>query len=236
MRAILLAAGLGTRLQPLTHDIPKCLVEIGDQPLLGYWLDALFESGIDSILVNLHHHSQQVEDFVQERSDRSSVHLAYERRLLGTAGTVRENYGFFSGEAGLVLHADNFCTANISKFICAHEGRPKEAALTMMTFVTDAPMACGIVELDEQGLVQEYHEKVASPPSNLANGAIYVFEPEILEFVRDSGSQVRDISKDVLPQFLGRIFTWRADGDLIDIGTMANLEKARRLVQRPSVA
>ena len=106
----------------------------------------------------------------------------------------------------------------------------------MMTFVTDAPMACGIVELDEQGLVQEFHEKVASPPSNLANGAIYVFEPEILDFVRDSGSQVRDISKDVLLQFLGRIFTWRADGDLIDIGTMANLEKARRLVQRSSVA
>ncbi len=234
MRAILLAAGLGTRLQPLTHDIPKCLVEIGDQPLLGHWLDALFQSGIDSILINLHHHSEQVENFVQERSDRSSVHLVYERRLLGTAGTVRENYDFFRGEAGLVLHADNFCTANISKFICAHEARPKEAALTMMTFVTDSPMACGIVELDEQGLVQEFHEKVASPPSNLANGAIYVFEPEILDFVRASGGQVRDISEDVLPQFLGRIFTWRADGDLIDIGTMANLEKARRLLRSPT--
>ena len=236
MKALLLAAGLGTRLQPLTHDIPKCLVEIGDQPLLGHWLDTLFQSGIDSILVNLHHHSEKVKKYVEARRDRFAIHLVYEKQLLGTAGTVRANSEFFNGEAGLVLHADNFCTANISKFICAHEARPKEAALTMMTFVTDSPMACGIVELDEQGLVQEFHEKVTNPPSNLANGAIYVFEPEILEFVRDSGSQVRDISKDVLPQFLGRIFTWRADGDLIDIGTMANLEKARRLVQRPSVA
>ena len=234
MKALLLAAGLGTRLRPLTNDVPKCLVEIGGQPLLGHWFDTLFESGIDSILVNLHHHSEQVENFVQERLDRSSIHLVYEKRLLGTAGTVRANYDFFNGEAGLVLHADNFCTANISRFICAHKGRPKEAAFTMMTFVTDSPMTCGIVELDEQGLVQEFHEKVANPPSSLANGAIYIFEPEILHFVRTSGGQVRDISKDVLPQFLGRIFTWRADGDLIDIGTMANLEKARQLVRCPS--
>ena len=234
MKALLLAAGLGTRLRPLTNDVPKCLMEIGGQPLLGHWLDALFGSGIESILINLHHHSEQVKSYVEARLDRFSIHLVYEKTLLGTAGTVRANCEFFNGESGLIVHADNFCTANIPRFICAHEARPKEAALTMMTFVTDSPMACGIVELDEQGLVQEFHEKVTNPPSNRANGAIYVFEPEILDFVRTSGSQVRDISIDVLPQFLGRIFTWRADGDLIDIGTMANLEKARRLVRRPS--
>ena len=228
MKALLLAAGLGTRLQPLTHDIPKCLVEIGGQPLLGHWLDTLFESGIDSILVNLHHHSEKVKKYVEARRDRSSIQLVYEKQLLGTAGTVRANCEFFDGEAGLVLHADNFCTANISKFICAHEGRPKEAALTMMTFVSDDPRTCGIVGVDEKGVVREFHEKVLNPPGNIANAAIYVFEETVIRFISESKEgELRDLSTDVIPRYLGRIYTAPADGVVIDVGTLANLERAK---------
>ena len=228
MKALLLAAGLGTRLRPLTNDVPKCLMEIGDQPLLGHWLDALFGSGIDSILVNLHHHSEQVKSYVEARLDRSSIHLVYEKQLLGTAGTVRANCEFFDGEAGLVLHADNFCTANISKFICAHEGRPKDAALTMMTFVSDDPRSCGIVGLDEQGVVREFHEKVVNPPGNIANAAIYVFEETVIRFISESKEgELRDLSTDVIPRYLGRIYAAPADGVVIDVGTLANLERAK---------
>lgn len=228
MRALLLAAGLGTRLRPLTDNVPKCLVEVGDQPLLGRWLDALFDSGIDSVLVNLHHHSEQVVSFVDARPDRSSIFLVYEEQLLGTAGTVRANSAFFKGEAGLVLHADNFCTANISRFICAHEGRPREAAFTMMTFVSDDPRSCGIVGLDERGVVREFHEKVVNPPGNIANAAIYVFEETVIRFISESKEgELRDLSTDVIPRYLGRIYAAPADGVVIDVGTLANLDRAR---------
>jgi len=161
--------------------------------------------------------------------DRSKIRSVYEEHLLGTAGTVRANSEFFQGECGLIIHADNFCTANFSSFIEAHRRRPKGALITMMTFVTDSPNTCGIVELDEQGLVMGFYEKVANPPGNLANGAIYIFEPEVIDFISESRESVHDISNDVLPRFLGQIYTWPSDGDLIDVGTIANLEEARRL-------
>lgn len=230
MRALLLAAGLGTRLRPLTDHIPKCLVDINGRPLLGYWLDALVGVGVDSILVNLHHHMEQVEEFLETRADRALISTVYEEELLGTAGTVRANAEFFKGEAGLIVHADNLCTANLANFLSAHQIRPEGAALTMMIFLTDSPTTCGIVQLDEKGRVQAFHEKVKDPPGNLANAAIYVFEPEVVDFISSSGTEIEDISTDVLPKFLGRIFTWPSDGDLIDVGTLASLEKAQRIM------
>ena len=229
MRALLLAAGLGTRLRPLTDRTPKCLVDVNGRPLLGHWLDALFEARVEPILVNTHHLSAKVEAFLKGRVDRAKIHAVHEELLLGTAGTVRENSDFFKGERGLVIHADNFCTANFSNLVDAHNQRPPDTLITMMTFVSDAPSTCGIVELDQTGRVTGFHEKVANPPGNLANGAIYIFEPEVIDFIRQSGGSVTDISNDVLPRFLGKIFTWPTDGHLVDVGTLENLEKARRL-------
>ena len=97
----------------------------------------------------------------------------------------------------------------------------------MMTFVSDDPSSCGIVEMDEVGVVHGFHEKVENPPGNIANGAIYIFEPTVLEFIVSSTcGEMIDVSKDVLPHYLGRIFAVPADGALVDIGTPENLAKA----------
>ena len=96
MKALLLAAGLGSRLRPITNHIPKCLVPIDGKPLLSYWLDALFGAGIDSILINVHYLSDQVTAFVTSRSDRDRITIVEERTLLGTAATLKENVEFFS--------------------------------------------------------------------------------------------------------------------------------------------
>ena len=88
-KALLLAAGLGTRLRPLTNVWPKCLMPIQKRPLLEYWLGVLKRTGINSALVNLHHHSEVVEEFLQQSCFRSWVCTVYEEELLGTAGTLR---------------------------------------------------------------------------------------------------------------------------------------------------
>jgi mannose-1-phosphate guanylyltransferase len=77
-----------------------------------------------------------------------------------------------------LIHADNYCLADFTAFQQAHYNRPPEC---LMTFRTDNPSSCGILELDERGVVIGFHEKVASPPGNLANGAVYILSAELLK-------------------------------------------------------
>ena len=227
MKAILLAAGLGTRLRPLTDTIPKCLVPINGKPLLGYWLDALAGAGVSSILINLHHHADQVRSFVENRPDRRNIKLVFEEQLLGTGGTVRENAEFCGNDLTMVIHADNFSTSDLSKFIQAHNKRPENTEITMMTFRTDEPESCGIVEVDHRGVMTRFVEKVENPQGNLANGAVYIFDPAVIDWICSKESGCFDISVDVLPRFVCRVATWLGDGVHIDIGSEKNLERAR---------
>jgi len=190
----------------------------------------LFVAGVELALVNLHYLADQVREYVSTRPDSDRIVLVEEPELLGTAGTVKQNHGFFNDAAGLVIHADNFCLADLKSFILAHDARPEGAELTMMTFVSDDPSSCGIVEMDEAGVVHGFHEKVENPPGNIANGAIYIFEPTVLEFIVSSTcGEMIDVSTDVLPHYLGRIFAVPADGALVDIGTPENLAKAQSI-------
>ncbi len=231
MKAILLAAGLGTRLRPLTDSVPKCLVPIGDRPLLGYWWDALAKAGITDILINLHHLADQVRSYVEARPDSQNITLVYEKELLGTAGTIRKNADFFKKEQVMVIHADNFCTADLKKFIVAHDRRPAGTEITMMTFITDQPESCGIVETNSFGVVTAFHEKVASPPGNVANGAVYIFEPSVVKAITTMTSAPLDISRDVIPKYLGKIFAWPTNAIHIDVGTPRQLERTNQIMK-----
>ena len=94
VKALLLAAGLGTRLRPLTDEWPKCLMPIGDRPLLEYWLETLYSTNVRKVLVNMHHHSEIVQEFLNRPRFKDWVSSVYEETLLGTAGTLRENKDF----------------------------------------------------------------------------------------------------------------------------------------------
>lgn len=228
MRALLLAAGLGTRLRPLTNQVPKCLVPIHGQPLLEIWLERLSQAGIGPFLINTHYLAEQVEAFIETCRYREQASLVYEQELLGTAGTLNANLGFFQGEDGLLIHADNFCLADIRAFEQAHRQRPPECLMTMMTFRTDAPSLCGIVELDVRGVVIGFHEKVASPPGNLANGAVYILSAELLERMGEDLRDVTDFSTEVLHRFVGRIYTYETHEVFLDIGTPESYAKVNR--------
>ena len=167
MRAILLAAGLGTRLRPLTEIIPKCLVSINNKPLLEIWLDRLSQADIGPILINTHYLAIQVEEFVRKSKFKNNIEIKNEKKLKGTAGTLIDNIEFLKNEDGMLIHADNYCLANLEEFKASHQNRPTECLLTMMIFKTEEPSACGIVELDSRGVVIGFHEKVKNPPSSL---------------------------------------------------------------------
>ena len=229
MRALLLAAGLGTRLRPITNTIPKCLVPISGTPLLQIWLERLTEADIESFLINTHYLSDQVKAFVEESSFRKKIQLVHENNLLGTAGTLIDNLDFFQGEDGLLIHADNYCLADIGAFEHAHINRPLGCVMTMMTFRSDEPSSCGIVEVDEAGVVIGFHEKVENPPGNLANGAVYILSAALLKKMGTELKYITDFSTEVLHRFKGQIFSHEISDVFLDVGTPDRYKKANNI-------
>ncbi len=230
MKAVLLAAGLGTRLRPLTDSVPKCLVSVGNRPLLDYWFDQLAGAAIGPFLINTHHLPAAIEKHVSASRYASQATLVHEPRLLGTGGTLLANRAFFGREPVLLAHADNLCLCDFRAFVRAHRMRPPGTVLTMMTFVTDRPETCGIVDLDQRGVVIGFHEKVDDPPGNLANGAVYIVEPEVLDFLASLEKDTIDFSTEVIPHFIGRTTTWINVGVHHDIGTPRGLAAANEAV------
>lgn len=228
MKALLLAAGLGTRLRPITDHLPKCLVSIKGKPLLAYWLDMLLPDGIDRVLINTHYLPDAVNAYVKQSDWVNQIDMVYEPMLLGTGGTILRNQDYFLDQPFMVVHADNLTRFEVNKFIDAHRSRAIGAEITMMTFRTDAPQSCGIVELDSRGVVQQFHEKVDKPPGDLANAAVYIFEPTVIDFLAALGRDVVDISTEVLPAYLGRIQTFLNDEYHRDIGTPESLALAEQ--------
>jgi len=227
MKAVLLAAGLGTRLKPITDSIPKCLVPINGVPLLDIWLDVLTKNNlISNIYVNLHYFSDKVDAHLQQRwSHVPHLKTWYEPTLLGTAGTLAHRCSEINDDDVMVIHADNLSKFDMNDFINSFTRRPPSSVMTMMLFKTDTPKTCGVVELDEQQQVITMHEKVSNPPSNLANAAVYILQKGLVATLKER--QMSDFSLDVIPHFYGRINTWTNHVYHRDIGTPESLALAQ---------
>ena len=234
MKAILLAAGKGTRLLPLTDVLPKCLIPINGRPLLEYWLNTLYEAKISPVLVNLHYFAHAVQGWIKNSKFGEAVVAVYEDELLGTGGTLLHNTEFVKNKPIMLIHADNLCLANFKEFMHVHTSRPFGTEITMMTFSTPTPHTCGIVEVDTHGVVQAFYEKISDPPGNLANAAIYIIEPKVIDLLADINNHVIDFSTDVLPHYLGKIYTYHNDVYHRDIGTLESLIAAQ--IEFPTVA
>ncbi|MDZ4762330.1 MAG: nucleotidyltransferase family protein [Alphaproteobacteria bacterium] len=226
MRALLLAAGLGTRLRPITDSIPKCLVPINGRPLLDYWFDLLFESGIERALVNTHYFADRVATHIASSAWKSRIDQVFEPELLGTGGTLVANSDYFGDVSVLLAHADNLTDFSVGDMVAAHARRPVGCVMTMLSFRTDDPKSCGILELDRHGLLKAFHEKVDDPPGDLANGAVYLIEPEMRAFASALNTPFVDLQTEVIPHFLGRIQAYEHTGYHRDIGNPASLATA----------
>lgn len=225
-QAVLLAAGLGTRLRPITDTLPKCLVPINEQPLLYIWLEQLYRAGVRKFVINTHYFSDKVSEAVAQHPYADLVTLVYEAELKGTAGTVKHllEKEWISQEDTLVLHADNLCHCNWPAFFAFHKAH--SAQVSMMSFVTDEPERCGILEVGQNNQLLGFHEKVANPPGNLANAAIYIFSAGAFEFFLSLSEQETDISHHLIPKILDNVCVWPTDGYIKDIGTPSAYQQA----------
>ncbi len=225
MRAFLLAAGLGTRLRPLTDRVPKCLVTVNGVTLLDRWMEALAAAGVSEVLVNLHHLPGQVERHLARRTQPTAVRTVFEPTLLGSAGTLLHNREFVAGDdLFLAVNADNLTDFDLRLLVEAHRASPGVATIAL--FRAPEPSSCGIVEVRD-GVVTGFEEKPAHPKGNLANAGLYAFGPQVFEHLH--GPVPRDIGHDLLPGLVGSARGVDiGDAYFRDIGTPEALERADR--------
>jgi mannose-1-phosphate guanylyltransferase len=225
MKAFLLAAGEGTRLRPITNSIPKCLVPIRQQPLLGIWLELCREAGIDEVLINLHAHAGAVRQFLAESNHGVRVTLFEEPELLGSAGTIAANRAWVASDPSFfIFYADVLTNMNLGAMLDFH--RRAGLAATLGLYEVSNPSQCGIVEVDGGNVIRGFQEKPANPKGNLAFTGVMIGTPELLEATPSSAPA--DLGFHVLPQLIGRMAGYVSGEYLVDVGTMRNYERAQR--------
>ena len=224
MKAFLLAAGVGSRLRPLTDVKPKCLLEVGGRPLLDRWLEAFDRAGVDEVLVNLHHLPDVVRLHLAGRTGPPRVRTFFEPELLGSAGTLLANRQWVEEEKFfLACYADNLTDFELRSLIETH--RERGAAATLAVFHSENPSAGGVVELDAFGRVIGFVEKPSEPVCDLTNAGMYVFGPGVIDEIDDRLPQ--DIGYDLMPRLVGRAQAVLVEGYFRDIGTPDAYRQAR---------
>ena len=124
---------------------------------------------------------------------------------------------------------DNYTNDDLNDFLKSHYLRPENCIITMLTFDTENPSSCGIVQKDKEGRIIEFHEKSEKNKGNCANGALYAFEEDLIKILRNLSHEVKDFSLDVIPLFIGRMFSWHTSKLYMDIGNEFSLKKANLL-------
>lgn len=226
-RAMIMAAGLGTRLYPLTGLTSKPMVPILNRPVMQHMLHLLRRHGVREVAANLHYHPDKIRTYFGDgRPFGLSLRYNLEEELLGTAGGVGAFRDFLGDGTFLVVSGDGLTDIDVSAFLEAH--RRGGGIATLAVKEVDDPSLYGVVVAGEEGRITGFQEK---PPaeealSHWCNTGIYAFEPEIFEYVRP-GTFV-DWAKDVFPALLEAgvpFYRWALDGYWNDVG---NIEEYRR--------
>ena len=201
MKAMLLAAGLGTRLRPLTYELPKPMVPILGRPVMEHILRLMARHGFDDVVANLHYFPDLIRDRFGDGSDYG-VRLVYEYEpeLLGTAGGVRNVREHFGGETFLIISGDALTDVDLTALWEAHKRKGGIATLALKR--VEDTREYGVVIVDDDGRIQGFQEKPdpAEALSDLGNCGIYVFEPEIFDHFPDR--PFVDWAMDVFPTLL----------------------------------
>lgn len=227
MRAVLLAAGRGTRLAPLTDTTPKALAPLGGRPLLAWQLAWLAREGVTEVAVNVHHLQGRVLEFLEREPPPIPVRVSYEPVLLGTAGALLPLRDFLTGPF-LVHYADVVTDARVGEHMAAHERSGAVATLTYHR--ADETFGKGVLSVDAGGRVTGFREKDPSDAGpGLVNSGIYAADPSLLDLITPERT---DFGHHVWPAALaaGLHLDARELGDayLRDIGSLEALEAAER--------
>jgi mannose-1-phosphate guanylyltransferase/mannose-1-phosphate guanylyltransferase/phosphomannomutase len=198
---MVMAAGLGTRLRPLTYEVPKPMVPVANRPVMEHILALLRRHGLGEVIANLHWFPDTIRDHFGDGAGLGvALTYRYENELLGTAGGVRNVAEFFGDEPFLVMAADALTDIDLAALRAAHEAHDGIATLAVKRVADVSEF--GVVITGSDGRVQGFQEKPdrAEALSDLASCMIYVLEREIFDYFPDE--RVVDFALDVFPALL----------------------------------
>ncbi len=234
MKAMVLAAGYGERMRPLTDKIPKPLLPLNGKPILHYTLKLLEKNGIKEIVINLHHLHRMVMDAFGDGSHYGmKIHYSYEKEMLGTAGGIKAAEKFLKGDTFLVINSDIIVNMDINKALEFH--RKKKAFITMVLREDADADRYGSIEIDSTGRVRRFlgittrDEWEAQILKKLMFTGIHIFEPDIFNEI--PANRFCGITEEIYPKLIGRgapIYGYEYCGYWLDIGTHERYEKAKR--------
>ena len=220
IKAMILAAGGGTRLYPLTFNLAKPMVPVLNRPVMGRIIALLARHGITELIANLYHFPDQIASYFGDGA-RCGVALEYsrEREILGTAGGVKHVAGFFGDQTFIVIGGDDLADFDLTAMAAFH--RQRGALATIAVSEVEHVSQYGIVVADDSGRIRSFQEK---PPahealSRTANTGVYMFEPAALDYIPPN--EFFDFGKQVFPLLLEKgapFFAWGAKGYWKDIG------------------
>lgn len=192
---MVLAAGLGTRLRPLTYEITKPMVPVLDRPVMAHILDLLDRHGFEEVIANLHYHPDSIQTYFGER-----ITYRYEQELLGTAGGVRACREFFGDDSFLVISGDALTDIDLTALVARH--RDSGGIATLAVKQVPDTREYGVVLHDRDGRITGFQEKPHPDEalSDLGNCGIYVFRPDIFDYFPER--PFVDWAKDVFPALL----------------------------------
>jgi mannose-1-phosphate guanylyltransferase len=195
MKAMVLAAGLGTRLRPITFEIPKPMVPVLDRPVMAHIVDLCRRQGFDQLIANLHYFPDTIRGYFGD-----SIEYRYEEELLGTAGGVRNVRDFFGDDPVVIISGDALSDIDLNKLVERHRTAGGIGTLTVKQ--VDDTREYGVVLHDSEGRISGFQEKPHPDEalSNLGNCGIYCFSPEVFDYFPES--DFVDWANDVFPVLL----------------------------------
>jgi len=228
MKAVILCAGEGERLRPMTLTTPKPLLPIGDKPLIEHTIDWLTRYGIHDLFINLHYLGGKIEGHLGDGSRYgANITYSHEEELQGTAGALRA-FADLLDEPFVVVYGDILTRFDLEKLAQFHRARGGMGTLVVQR--TDRPHDCDIVEMgDDNKVITLHHAPGDFSYGNLGNAALYLLKPEILKFLPLQGAA--DFVVDLFPRALqagNAIYAYKSDEELLDIGTHARYQEAQR--------
>jgi len=227
-KALILAAGVGSRLGGITRELPKPLIEVGGRAVLDVHLSACAAAGVHEVCINTHHLADKIRAFAGDGSRYGlAITYSYEEELLGTSGALNNFRVGLAGSDFAVIYGDNLVAYDLAGMFERHE--KSGAFMTIAVHHREDVSMSGMVVLDERGMIRRFIEK--PPPedrvSNLVNAGIYICSPDVLSEVPSGFS---DFGRDIIPALIARgapISAFVLETELLAIDTPELLDRAR---------
>ncbi|MEB3331543.1 MAG: NDP-sugar synthase [Synechococcaceae cyanobacterium] len=250
MKAMILAAGKGTRVQPITHTTPKPMIPILQKPVMEFLLELLRQHGFTEIMVNVSHLAEEIENYFRE-GQRFGVELAYsfEGRIedgeligdaLGSAGGLKKIQTFqpFFDDTFVVLCGDALIDLDLSEAVRRHKQKGALASIITKRVAHDQVSSYGVVVADADGRVRSFQEKpaVEDAASDMINTGIYIFEPGVLDVIPEGVPF--DIGSDLFPRLVeadAAFYALPMEFEWVDIGKVPDYWQAIRSVLQGQV-